>query len=83
MLKKLDFLGKICTLHSVPWNRDGQNAGFSRDVSAQNAGFSREMSALCIACPGCEMLKMVDFLGKSLHFAQRALESRCSKCWIF
>ena len=65
MLKCWIFWGNLCTLHSVAWNRD-----------AQNAGFSREIPALCTACPGCEMLKMLDFLKKSLHFAQRAVLSR-------
>ena len=63
--------GNLCTLHSVPWLRD-----------AQNAGFSGEISALYTACPGCAMLKMLDFLGKSLHFTQRVLAARSSKCWI-
>ena len=81
------FFRAISALHSGPWNRDAQNAGFSRECTAlctpcpwlrdaQNAGFSREISAVCTVCPGCEMLKTLDYLGKSLHFAQRAVLSR-------
>ena len=94
MLNMLDFLREISALlHSVSWLRDAQNARFSREISApaqlalesrcSKCWISREISALCTACRGCAMLKMQNFLGNSLLFAQHVLAARCSKCWIF